>query len=389
MLQDQTQLSAAESWLCSVIHGGTIAWPADASEEFEVRVRTLADEHGVLPLLFYRLNGHAPAAANWPATLVDTCRDVAIAQAMWELRHRDLLTRVLAALAEASVQPVLFKGTALAYSLYPPAAQRTRSDTDLIIPTDSLARVDSILTQLGFERAMAGGGEYVSYQASYTRLEPGGGSHALDVHWKINNSELLSHLFSHQELLARSEALPGLGPHARGAGRIDALLLACMHRGTHKQHPYYVDGQAIYEANRLVWLYDIHLLVESLDQAALARFAAMAAQKGLRAVCLDGISAARLRFLTQVDPALLAELSAGVDEPAWRYLEGGRLRQKLMDMQALGNWRKRGRYILELVFPSADYMRWKYPDSSSPLAWLYLRRAFAGVVRQLFRQASR
>ena len=38
---------------------------------------------------------------------------------MWEMRHHDLLKQVLAKLAKMGVRPLLFKGTALAYSLYP------------------------------------------------------------------------------------------------------------------------------------------------------------------------------------------------------------------------------------------------------------------------------
>ena len=59
-------------------------------------------------------------------------------------------------LAAAGVEPVLIKGTALAYSLYPDAGLRTRADTDLIIPAVHLKTIRrSGLGQHAFEALRA------------------------------------------------------------------------------------------------------------------------------------------------------------------------------------------------------------------------------------------
>ena len=189
---------------------------------------------------------------------------------MWELRHQQVLTRVHAALADIGVQPVLLKGTALAYALYPDPMLRARGDTDIIIPSTERWRVHDVLTTLGFELDMGVSGEFISYEASYTFTAADMGMHNIDLHWRINNSELLSRLFSYDELLENAIHLPKLCPEALGVSPVYALLLACMHRATHKQNPYYVDGVAYYSADRLIWLYDIHLLAKSLSSHAMA-----------------------------------------------------------------------------------------------------------------------
>src|SRR5437867_349211 len=96
-----------------------------------------SDYHGVQALMHERLS-----ASDWPVALRQELRQRAVRQAMWELRHQQVLARMLAALAAIDVQPVLFKGTALAYSLYSNPVLRARGDTDLIVAPESTAKVD-------------------------------------------------------------------------------------------------------------------------------------------------------------------------------------------------------------------------------------------------------
>jgi hypothetical protein len=370
----------ADDLICATLRGERPAWPwADDSAaiaELDSRVAF----HGVPALLHSCL-----ASSDWPSTVVQGLRARAVQQAMWELRHQQVLAQTLAALDAIGVQPVLIKGTALAYSLYADPTLRTRADTDLIIPIDARDRVHGLLTSLGFEHSLAVSGEFVSYQASYTRDAAHGASHTLDLHWKINNSELLSRLFTYDELWHDAESLPQLCPHALGASQVHALLLACMHRSTHKQNPYYVNGDAHHDADRLIWLYDIHLLAGRFNIREWDEFVRLAGEKGLRAVCLEGMHHARACFHTPYPDAVLAALTQpGAAEPAARYLDGGKVRQQWMDFRALGSLSRQLRFARELLVPSADYMRSKYPDMPPGwLPWLYLRRAAGGLMKRL------
>lgn len=70
--------------------------------------------HGVAGLLASR----PLALRDWPANVTTDLLDQARAGAMWELRHRDVLGRLLTALAEQSVRALVMKGSALAYDVY-------------------------------------------------------------------------------------------------------------------------------------------------------------------------------------------------------------------------------------------------------------------------------
>jgi hypothetical protein len=366
--------------MCAILRGERPSWPVAWDSALVEVFFARSDYHGVQPLLHERLLG-----SDWPTALLQRLRQQSVAQAMWELRHQQVLTRMLAALAAISFEPVLFKGTALAYSLYPSSGLRTRGDTDLIIAPDERHQLDVALKSLGFARDFAVSGDFVSYQACYTREEDGGETHTLDLHWRINNSEVLARLFAYDELRRQAQALPRLCPQALGASPVHALLLACMHRATHKQNPYYVDGVAHYGGDRLIWLYDIHLLAKSLTSTQWDEFLQLAESKGLRAVCLEGFERARACFHTEYPEAVVVALArAGSAEPAARYLGGGRIRQQWMDFSAISGVGNKLRFLRESVFPSAAYMRHKYPDARPGwLPWLYLRRAFGGVAKKL------
>ena len=98
--------------ICAVLRGESPPWPELGGATYESFLRR-SDCHGVSALLNERLYH----SENWPADLREEVHDRAIAHAMWELRHQQVLTRVHAALAGIGVQPVLLKGTALALSL--------------------------------------------------------------------------------------------------------------------------------------------------------------------------------------------------------------------------------------------------------------------------------
>jgi hypothetical protein len=242
--------------LAAVLRGDAPAWPWPSGGDEAVlgRVRY----HGVAALLAERLRG----GADWPPALVGAIRDEARHAAMWELRHQQVLTGLLAALAGRGIRPLLFKGTALAYDLYANPVWRLRADTDLLVAAVDLAGTREVLLEHGFARDLDAGGEVVTQQEGWTHLAGDGSRHAIDLHRRVASGAL--DLFTWAELFAASRALPRLGAGAFGLGPVHALLLACLHRAKHAHSPYYSDGVGHLGGDRLIWLCDIHLLAAVL-----------------------------------------------------------------------------------------------------------------------------
>jgi hypothetical protein len=333
-----------------------------------------AERHGITALLAAQL-ADAP-----PSPLLDRLRASTQAYAAWEMGHRSALLDALSALASDGIEPVLFKGTALAYSVYANPVLRTRSDTDLIVPMHERPRVESALFRCGFapEPAVASG------QTSFTRAGPGG-PHGLDVHWQVSNSEVLCRLFTYREMRAEAVPLPALAPNALASSPVHALLLACMHRGTHRHNPYYVSGEAHFGGNRLIWLYDLHLLAGSFDERDWKSFVARAETKGLLGVCGEGLALARECFASSVPDHVWAAMARPQSrEPAADYLSAGPRRQQWLDFRAQPGALRKARHLRELLFPPAEYMRSRFAvERGHWLPWLYARRAFVGAWRKL------
>lgn len=360
--------------MCAALRGESPPWPGTAgSATAAQQLLALASAHGVEALLFHRLR-----AAQWPEEVLAALRQRSVAQAVWELKHQQLLGQVLSRLADEGIQPVLVKGSALAYTLYPDPALRTRSDTDLLVRPQDRERLHGALLAAGFTPLPVVSGDFVSYQASYSRTEASG-AHTLDVHWKINNSEVLSQLFSYEELNDSAIALPALSPHARAAGLPHALLIAAMHMASHRTVPY-LPGTVESEADRLIWLADLDLLARQLSPAQWSQALALGAGKGLLPVLHETLTRCEAAWHTPLPPPVRSALAQASGGKASDYLAADRKRQRWMDWMALPGAGARLRWMKETAFPPAPYMRERF--GAAPLPWLYLRRAWRGLARR-------
>ena len=341
---------AAPAWL----------WPSVGDEDAVLgRVRY----HGVAALLGERLRG----GAGGPPGLIRAIRDQARRAAMWELRHQQVLTDLLAALAGRGIRPLLFKGTALAYDLYANPVWRLRADTDLLVAAGDLDGTRDVLLGLGFARDLDAGGEVVTQQEGWTHLAGDGSRHAIDLHRRVASGAL--DVFTYRELVVASRALPRLGAGAFGLGPVHALLVACLHRAKHAHSPYYSDGVGHLGGDRLIWLSDIHLLAAALADEDWRAFTSEARARGLALVCRDGLAAAARRFGTVIPPAVSAALAAGGRaEPVAAYVEAGRLRALALDLVAVEGTADRLRYLRELCLPPAGYMSAEY--AAARVTWL-------------------
>jgi hypothetical protein len=375
-------MSAHEHLLCAVLRGTSPEWSGTGADDDINAFLGAARYHGVLQLVAEAFRDQRPHD-SWPEEIWRACHEVSLAQAMYELAHRAEIIGVLDTLVSADVKALILKGTALAYSHYANPVLRPRGDTDLLIPRSRRRDAERVLAQLGYVRDTGVEGEFISYQATWSRSDCMGVLHALDIHWRINNSQILANTLSYEELEARATPLPLLGANALAPAPVDALLFACIHRAGHANVPYYVDGTAHPGGNRLIWLYDIHLLVSRMSAGELDDFARLAASKRIRAICLDAVQRTSACFGTPIPSRVADALGASAPaEASALYLSGGNVRQMVGNFLALERWSDRGRWARETAFPPARYMRRKYSDAANTwLPILYARRGITGIAK--------
>lgn len=367
--------SPAESLLARAIRGQT-GWPPGLAAADVLEAGTF---HGVLPLVFHASRA-AAAWSEWPDSLQAALKETARVHATIELANRHETTEVVDALAARGIEAIVLKGAALAHTLYPEPWLRARSDTDLLVRATDRRAALAVLDQLGYRRSEAAGGELASSQASFSRP---GSALPFDLHWRINNSSLLAPVLEFDALITRAVPVPALGVHARCPGPVDAVLLAATHRATHHQMPMHLDGQA-HRGDRLIWLYDLHLLASRLAPEELGELAARARRHRIAGLCLDALRTAQAAFGTIVPATLMESLErdAARAEPSMVFLRGGPRALLVAEVRALGRWRDRWHLLREHAFPPADYMLRKYATRRRwLLPALYVRRALGWLGR--------
>jgi hypothetical protein len=263
--------------------------------------------------------------------------------------------------------------------MYEEPSSRFRADSDVLVREESFGKAVEILRSQGFKTSLSGLSIEAQGATSFSLTDGRGLNHEIDLHFRINSSQLIAKLFPHDELLERSVFLPKIGIAARGLGSIDALLVACFHRLIHRRSPYFVAGKAYLSSDRLIWLCDIKFLHDRLDGAEKQLLVQLALAKGLSAVLADGLMVAD-QWLGIVDQDLISELrSSECGELPYRYLASGSIRRIIFDLASSSRKRQA---LLEIVTPSREYMEKQYGarmDRSLFLA--YVRRAIYGILK--------
>src|SRR5207237_9649788 len=128
--------------------------------------------------------------------------------------------------------------------LYPAPELRPGGDTDLLIAESDGDDVRALMRELGYATQLTSGDTLAVRQQSFSR-----GGHVYDVHWDVCNSPVLRDALPAAEVISRAIVAPRIAANALAPSHVDALLLGCIHRVVHH-----------HDNERLIWLYDIHLL---------------------------------------------------------------------------------------------------------------------------------
>ena len=335
-----------------------VSWP----DSMTAAERQAVDVHGMLPMIY--------AQARLPEL-----REAAMSAAAVEALRLADLREVLAALQSRGVTPLIVKGTALAYSIYPSAELRPRSDTDLLIDADDIDRVRDALVPLHFHEALTSGDELGVRQRSFVRTDRFGVVHAYDVHLDIANPAVVARALTYEEMRSRAMPLPRIAPEALAPSLVDSLLYACIHRVVHH-----------HSSERLMWFYDVHLLEERLSPAEGDEFWGRANERRVVTICKATIEETAAWFgggeLMKRAPSVLVDV-----EPSSAFLDRDRSRGAVLasELAAL-TWRERLRRLRQLAFPPAAFMMQSFGTTSrTALPLLYMWRGVRGVGR-LFRR---
>jgi hypothetical protein len=351
--------------LRSLLRGEDASWPAEVTDAAAAQLVASIEQNGMGPLVYSRLSG-------WP--IQDALREGAIRAAVGETSRLADLRALLAVFDANNIRLLIIKGTGLAYDIYPSPELRPRGDTDLLIAECDLEQVRTILHGRGYTSPLTSGDTLAIRQQSFTR-----GGHVYDVHWDVANSPIVRDALPSEELRARAITVLRIAPNALAPSHVDALLLGCIHRVAHH-----------HDMERLIWLYDIHLLREAMSAEEHERFWRLAAERRVVTICERSIEQADEWFAPAPhDRAAdwLTDDERSRHEPSAAFLDAGRTRGAVLrgDLKAL-SWRGRMRRMRELALPPPAFIRQSFPSATAAvIPALYVWRGARGLLRLLRR----
>lgn len=355
--------------LCRLLVDDDARWPELTTTQADA-VLERAAHHGVLALLHEALVSRAGHGG---------CPDAVFERLVSHRRHavavslarQPTLGAMLKILRATGTQPVLLKGEALAHALYSSPELRERCDTDILIPVDQVHIAITALEADGYTLSRP---RYKSHQFTAEKAVVGGFPIHVDVHWRITNEPEYARILDHATCLERSSAVTIAGQFCPVLHPVHALLLACVHLGVQPDE----------QADRLIWLYDIHLLVSRLGEAGLREAADLAMNKGAGDLLARGLYRCRASLGTTIPEAVFARLWSETPLPVSSRFSRSYLGLTLADLVELPGAGQKWQLLRELLFPGQEWLREKYPDARPTwVPLLYLRYLFGGLFKRL------
>jgi hypothetical protein len=208
-------------------------------------VLEVARGHGLIPWLAQVMRQSASAASATPAEDLARLDLLAAAAALHSDALFDELARVLAALAESDVVPIVLKGPALANTIYPTRDLRPFGDLDLLTRPGEVARADTALRSLGYVPYANEPTEVDDFHRVYARAGCDG---VVELHTDLLQLGLPTVCGAALWERAERWELPGLARPALMLGLEHQLLHLCVHLHLHGYR-------------RLIWFIDLERLL--------------------------------------------------------------------------------------------------------------------------------
>lgn len=204
----------------------------------------IAAAHGVAPLLAATVRT-APWAGEVPPFARKRLHLHAAASAIANATAFAALAKLLDALQERTIRPIVLKGPALALTLYAAPSLRPFSDFDLLCHTEQLDGAGETLRTLGYSRREAAPTEQQDFHHVYFSHD---GSPLVELHNDLLQLGLPTRCLD--TLWCAPETFDVGGTEARMLAPHHQILHLCVHLHTHGY-------------GRLIWFKDLDLLIRN------------------------------------------------------------------------------------------------------------------------------
>lgn len=352
-------------------------WP-ELVDENEVNWTEVVDEalaYGLGPLLYAAVQ-QANIIPN-PA-IMEMLHMTYLASATQNMLVMKDLNFIVNVLNQAELRHILLKGSALVQSVYPDPALRPMLDIDLLVPFGLVDMALKVLGSFGYSKSkllpyhdntgLVWNQMVLSNESKLTT--------PLELHWNLLDNPYYSQRISVSDLWQRSIALKMERAETRLLSKEDLLLHLCAHNVFHHSGTYHRTAV------------DIGMvLFDGKDTFSWDRFMRYAVEYELGVAAKITLKNAREDWYVDVPEYIISELNRFHLRKRERFFltaQGSEILKVLRTFITIPGLRSKLRFVLRQLFPSREYMNWRYSlKTSIPLPVAYIYRHLNGITNLL------
>jgi hypothetical protein len=333
----------------------------------------LARRHSMSPLLYWRLQ-HQDCQVSVPPAVLDVLRNDYYAAKGQSMLRGKTLTRILSALNQTKVPVLLFKGAALAHTVYPDPALRTMGDIDILVRETQMELAQQVLEKLGYECQPEMPQRFNPFNTQFTgelafRRTTGCTSTMVDLHWAFFTIELIRQTtaINLEALWTRAVPIRIEGATAFGLASEDQLMHVCLHLSMHgfTHLRGYVDILQIIDTDQVDW----DVFVSYVQQCRLCMACYFPLWWAKRAWNAN----VPLWVLEALEPDRLRRRLGGwmLVKGIWREPDTGHAWNHLAQILIVDRFNNLVKALLWLLFPGPTWLQERYRLRSRWLAWIW------------------
>lgn len=273
---------------------------------------------------------------------------------------------------------VVLKGFSLSHLIYEFSYLRPFVDIDIFISKSSAEEVKTVLQDAGFYNPNAWEPDAIRSQFTLKKPVSDRLSCYLDIHFEISNDINLQKVITFDEAYFNRTIYQVKKADINLNSLYLCFIHACFHMVKHEHQ-----GDKV----RLVWLYDIFLMVKKFDDIDIKNIRELVVRKEIGTVVEYAVKLVSNVFKLEKGMEGFIFRCDGKVPDKFEYLLVGQTRgvtRFLKQLSSTKSFRAKIRYILETVFPPKQIIYNKYGKVSSTFLYLYyLKRLVNGIFKWL------
>jgi hypothetical protein len=347
----------------------------DSIELADESLPQLAIAHGIANLIYEQQQNKNNLTSNTLNTLQKHFTEYRIINSFVDSEA----IKILEQLKALKIDVVVLKGFALSHQIYPSTFLRPKTDIDIIINPKDEEAISAFFKQQSYINPRGWKASAISNEFSMIKNLSKGVCVNFDIHLKISNSKIIEDLLNYDELFEATDqtTFPNINLNSKPYSLIHAVVHLLHHRAS---------GDLI----KLIWYYDIYLLIENLGQAEKKELETLIKKKELIVVFLECLKLTTFYFKS----TKINSLIEWCEQPNIKRINNIKYQHLLRNTygirglwltlantkEAINKWT----IIRETVFPPKEEIYLKYgKNNKTPIILLYIKRIFFGIIKYI------